>query len=143
MATEIVKIDASNAVCLDSMAPEVFDFPVRPDYLLAFLSDPRHVLIVAIDDGCVVGMATAFEYFHPDKPPQMFINEVGVSPGWQRKGLGRKLTAALVEEAERRGCQYAWLGTESQNIAAQKCFASVPEAEGPKTFLLYEWDMED
>ena len=33
MATEIVKIDASNAVYLDNIAPEVFDFPVRPDYL--------------------------------------------------------------------------------------------------------------
>jgi aminoglycoside 6'-N-acetyltransferase I len=39
-----------------------------------------------VQDGLVVGMASAFEYFHPGKPPQMFVNEVGVTPAHQRRG---------------------------------------------------------
>ncbi len=143
MSVSIVRVDASNAGLLDTIAPDVFDFAIRPDSLAAFLGDARHVMFVALEDGVVVGMATAFEYFHPDKLPQMFINEVGVTPDSQKRGIGRQLIARLVEEAQRRGCQSAWLGTTPDNVAAQKCFAAVPDAEGPQTFLLYEWDLKD
>lgn len=143
MVISIERAEAHRAHRLERLAPDVFDHPVQPQYLMAFLNDPRHVMFLALEDDLVVGMATGFEYFHPDKPPQLFINEVGVSPDWQRRRIGRQLTQALVAEAVRRGCQYAWLGTETGNVAAQACFASVDLAEGPKTFLLYEWDFED
>jgi ribosomal protein S18 acetylase RimI-like enzyme len=143
MSVSFIRVGAANGPLLDTIAPDVFDHPVRPDYLADFLGDPRHLMFVAIEAGVVVGMATAFEYFHPDKPPQLFINEVGVSPAWQKRGIGRELTARLVAESKRRGCQYAWLGTETDNLAAQRCFASVPDVEAPKPFLLYEWDSED
>ena len=58
--------------------------------------DPRHLMLVAIEDDLVVGMASAVEYFHPDKPPQMWINEVVVSPAWQRRGTGRALSGTDV-----------------------------------------------
>lgn len=140
---EIVRLTTANATVLDVIAPDVFDEPVQPNYLAAFLGDPRHVMFVAIEGGTVVGMASGVEYFHPDKPPQLWINEVGVSPAHQRKGIGRRLTQALVEEASRRNCVYAWLGTATDNTPAQKCFSSTPDVEPPQAFLLYEWDLED
>jgi ribosomal protein S18 acetylase RimI-like enzyme len=87
-------------------------------------------------------MASGVEYFHPDKPSQMWINEIGVSPANQRRGIGRQLIAALVDAARLRGCVYVWLGTEHDNRPAQACFGAVPGAEQPKPFLLYEWDFE-
>lgn len=141
MAT-IQQLTTANKQCLDRLAPEVFDNAIDPVQLARFLSDPRHLMLVAIEDGLVVGMASAVEYFHPDKPPQMWINEVGVSPAWQRRGIGRALTAALVEAARQRGCAYAWLGTDRDNTAAQACFRSVPDVEPPQPFLLYEWELE-
>jgi len=73
----------------------------------------------------------------------LWINEVGVSPAYQRRGIGRALTAAIVEAGRQRGCAYAWLGTAQDNAAAQRCFGSVPDVEAPQPFLLYEWDFED
>ena len=139
----IQPLTTANVQCLDRLAPEVFDNAIDPVQLARFLGDPRHLMLVAIEDGLVVGMASAVEYFHPDKPPQMWINEVGVSPAYQRRGIGRALTAALVEAARQRGCAYAWLGTDRDNTAAQACFRSVPDVEPPQTFLLYEWDLEE
>jgi aminoglycoside 6'-N-acetyltransferase I len=140
---DIVRLTSANAALLDTLAPEVFDHAVHAPFLAAFLSDPRHVMFVAVDDGVVIGMASAVEYFHPDKAPQLFINEVGVSPAYQRRGIGRALTEALVREAKARGCIYAWLGTASDNAAGQACFAAVPEGDPPETFVLYAWDLED
>lgn len=138
----IQQLTAANRQCLDRLAPEVFDDAIDPVQLARFIGDPRHLMMVAIEDGLVVGMASAVEYFHPDKPPQMWINEVGVSPAYQRRGIGRALTAAVVEAARHRGCAYAWLGTDHDNMAGQACFQSVPDVEPPQSFLLYQWDLE-
>ena len=83
---KIVELDRVNAGLLGSIATEVFDHPIDPQQLEAFLADPRHLMVLAVDAGAVVGMASAVEYFHPDKPPQLWINEVGVTPTHRRQG---------------------------------------------------------
>jgi aminoglycoside 6'-N-acetyltransferase I len=88
-------------------------------------------------------MASAVEYFHPDKSPQLWINEVGVAPTHRRRGIGRALVLELVAEAESRGCICAWLGTDSDNESGKACFSSIPGVSAPQAFLLYEWDLED
>lgn len=142
MPIDIHRLSADNAEFLDEIAAEVFDHPVVPEYLAAFLEDPRHVMFIAVDRRTVIGMASAVEYFHPDKPPQLWINEVGVAKGHRNCGTGRRLIEALVNFARDRGCVYAWLGTDTDNIAAQRCFGSHPEVEKPLPFLLYEWELD-
>jgi ribosomal protein S18 acetylase RimI-like enzyme len=142
MTTDIVSLSQSNATLLNNIAPDVFDNAIDPKSLAAFLDDPRHIMVVAVQHDVVIGMATAFEYFHPDKPPQIFVNEVGVTPAHQRRGIGRKLVEALLDAARTRGCVFAWLGTATDNIPGQACFASVSGAAKAQPFLLYEWDLE-
>ena len=143
MNVEIEKLTTKNASALDKVAAEVFDNPINPDFLSDFLSDPRHVMFLAKDDGTVVGIASGVEYFHPDKPSQFWINEIGVATSHRNNGIGRQLLTALVDHAKANQSAYAWLGTEASNAAAQKCFGSHPEVEDPRRFLLYEWDFED
>jgi aminoglycoside 6'-N-acetyltransferase I len=97
-------------------------------------------MVLAVDDGFVVGMASAVEYFHPDKPQQLWINEVGVTPLRRNERIGRQLIESLIAIGREMGCAYVWLGTERNNLPAQRCFASVPNGECPSEFLLYEWD---
>jgi ribosomal protein S18 acetylase RimI-like enzyme len=99
MAGTILILNKANAACIDQVTLDVFDNPVNSKHLADFLDDPRHIMVVALEDGLVVGMASGAEYFHPDKPPQLWINEVGVSPAYQRRGIGRRLMGALVEAA--------------------------------------------
>lgn len=141
MGIELHLLSESNASWLDHCAAEVFDYPVNPHSLAAFLKDPRHVMYLAVDSEQVVGMASGVEYFHPDKPPQLWINEVGVAATHRRQGIGRRLVRALMQEAQQRGCQAAWLGTESDNHAGQACFGSVGGASDRVAFLLYEWQL--
>jgi ribosomal protein S18 acetylase RimI-like enzyme len=134
-------LTCDNEVLLQHIAADVFDDEIIPAQLEAFLADPRHLMILAVDDGTVVGMASAFEYVHPDKRPQLFINEVGVAPDYRMQGIGRRLVESLVAQAKDRGCNYAWLGTDADNVAGQACFGSVAGVKEPQPFLLYEWDI--
>jgi len=142
MSTEIHFLSHANRQLLDNVAADVFDYDVQPQYLSAFLDDPRHVLCFATDGETVVGIASAFDYFHPDKPPQLFVNEVGVAPAYRRQGIGRRLVEALLAKAKERGCTYAWLGTDIDNTSGQACFGSVTGAGTPEKFLLYEWEID-
>lgn len=138
----IESLSGENAHLLEQMRHDVFDNAVDPVQLQAFVDDPRHVLFMAIADGAVVGMASAVEYFHPDKKPQLWINEVGVADAFQKRGIGRGLVTALISEARSRGCDCAWLGTEPDNDAANACYRSVTGGSDAEPFLLYEWKLD-
>lgn len=58
---------------LKSVAPDVFDHPIDEKHVAEFLADPPHHLAVAVNEGRVVGFASAVHYVHPDKPPELWI----------------------------------------------------------------------
>ncbi len=135
------QLTPSGKTLLNQIGADVFDHEICSSYLDAFLTDPRHVMYLAVDEGIVVGMASGVEYRHPDKPPQRWINEVGVSSTDRRQGIGRRLVLALVDAARELGCVFAWLGTDVSNLAAQKCFGGVPRGADPHAFFLSEWHL--
>ena len=139
----IVELTSQNASLLGRVAPDVFDYEIKPAQLENFLDDPRHIMMMALGGSMVVGVASAVEYFHPDKSPQLWINEVGVSPAWRGRGVGRSLVAEMVQAAARRGCRYAWVSVEGDNRAARACIEAAPHVERPQPFLLYEWDLAE
>jgi len=118
-----------DAQVLERVAAEVFDHPIDPGLAAQFLGDPRHHLAVAIDEGVVVGMASGVHYVHPDKPPELWVNEVGVAPDFRRRGIGRALMRALFEHARALGCAGAWVGTEPSNVAARRLYAALGGTE--------------
>jgi ribosomal protein S18 acetylase RimI-like enzyme len=88
-----------------------------------------------MDGERVVGFASGVRYVHPDKPPELFINEVGVAPTHQGRGLARQLMHTLMDHGRALGCVQAWVGTEHDNTAANRLYASVGGV--PETFVLY------
>lgn len=125
VAIEVRLLGAGDLALLDAVAPEVFDDAIRPKMAAEFLSDPRHHLAVAIDAGVIVGFASAVHYVHPDKPPELWINEVGVAPSHQGRGLGKAVMGALLDEGRRLECAEAWVLTDRSNTAARALYASV------------------
>jgi hypothetical protein len=78
--TAVRLLGPGDAAVLDRVVEGVFDNPIDPLWRAEFFADPRHHLAVAIDGDLVVGMASAVHYVHPDKPPELWVNEVGVAP---------------------------------------------------------------
>jgi ribosomal protein S18 acetylase RimI-like enzyme len=131
-------LGAAEHALLKQVAEDVFDAPVSAKLAREFLSDPRHHLAVAItQDGSVVGMASAVHYVHPDKPPQMFINEIGVSQAHEGQGIGKRLMAALLQRAAELGCTEAWTATEPENLRAQALYAKAGGVKDSTPFVMY------
>jgi ribosomal protein S18 acetylase RimI-like enzyme len=129
-----------DAAVLRRVAPDVFDNPVDPHWTAEFLADPRHHLVVAIDDETVVGMASAVHHVHPDKPPQLFINEVGVASSHHGQGIGRRLLEALLQRGRELACTEAWVLTDESNTAARRLYAGGSGARAPEAILMYTFD---
>jgi ribosomal protein S18 acetylase RimI-like enzyme len=129
------------ASVLTNVAAEVFDQDVQPDLATAFLHDQRHHLAVALEGTLVIGMASAVHYIHPDKPAQLFINEVGVTPTHQRQGIGRQLIATLLEHGQALGCNEAWVCAEPDNEAARNLYSSAGGGN-PEPFVLFSFRID-
>lgn len=110
---------------LSNVAEDVFDDPIIESSAKEFLGDPRHRLMVALDNKLVVGFVSAVIYVHPDKPtPELWINEIGVAPTHQRQGIGKALMQAILEEAKQSGCTEAWVLTDRGNLPAMAMYKS-------------------
>jgi ribosomal protein S18 acetylase RimI-like enzyme len=124
MTLEIRILRAGDEHLLDNVADGVFDGPVDAALRSEFLRDPRHHLSVGIENGVVVGFASAVHYVHPDKPPQLWINEVAVAPSHQRKGIAKDVLSALMSLGRALGCTEAWVLTDEANVAARALYQS-------------------
>lgn len=112
------------------VAPGVFDNDVDPRLAAEFLADPRHHLAVAIENDRVIGFASAVHYIHPDKPAELWINEVGVAEEYHGRGIGKAIVKTMLAHARSLGCATAWVLTERSNQAAMRLYASTGGREG-------------
>lgn len=138
----IRSLEADDWRLLEDVAADVFDHPIQAKLAKEFLADPRHHIVVAVDDGTIVGFVSGVHYVHPDKAAELFINEVGVSAAHRREGIGAKLLDAILRKGRALGCREAWVATEPDNRAARALYTSVGGEEDPTPFVLYSFSLE-
>ena len=142
MEVDVRLLGPTDVSVLNAVAPDVFDETVNTAWAAEFLADPRHHLAVAVASGVVVGMASGVHYIHPDKPPELWVNEVGVSEPYQNRGVGRRLLKALFARGLAVGCAKGWVGTEVSNAAARRLYAVVGGVEDSEPFVLVSFALE-
>jgi ribosomal protein S18 acetylase RimI-like enzyme len=125
MPLEIKILQPDDEAIFANIAPNVFDNPIDPKAVSEFLSDPRHHIAVVVDDGLLVAFASAVHYIHPDKPLELWINEVAVARPYQGRGLGKALLQKLFETARVLGCAQAWVLTDRDNAKAMRLYSSL------------------
>ena len=123
----------------DNVASDVFDHPIDKSLALEFLQDPRHHIVVAIADGMIVGFASAVHYIHPDKPPELWINEVGVAPSRQKQGIAKAILKALLQVGRELGCKNAWVLTDRNNKVANHLYRKAGGQIGEEDTVMYEF----
>lgn len=138
MSVEIRRVRVADGGFFGASRMGVFDAPVDGDRLGAYLAAPGHLMVVAVADGIVVGQAAGVVHRHPDKPTELYVDEVGVAPSHQRQGIARKMLDELFAIGRELGCEEAWVGTEPDNLPARKLYESRPEAGEPaQDFVMY------
>lgn len=124
---------------LERVAPGTFDHTIDPRLAHEFANDSRHHLALALDGDLVVGMASGVTYIHPDKPAELWINEVGVATDWRGRGIGKGLLDTLLAHARALGCRVAWVLTEEDNAAARALYTGRGGRE--RTTVYVEFDL--
>ncbi len=124
----VLRIGPTNAHLLARVG-DVFDEPIQPARVAALVDDPSHILIVAVADHTVVGQCLGVVHLHPDKPTDLYIEDLAVDPAWQRRGVATRLVEALYLIGRDRGCEVLWVATEPDNDAARYFYASLTLSE--------------
>ena len=140
MTPDIIRLTPANASLLHTVAAEVFDEPVNPQRLAAYVASPGHIMLLAVADGAVVAQCAALIHRHPDKVTELYIDEVGVAPACRQQGLATRMLDAMFAIGKAEGCGEAWVGTEHENVAARRLY----ETRGGTTaepFVMYVYEL--
>ncbi len=106
--------------------------PETPEGYASFISsqlaDPDKAVLVADDDGDVIGYAYAavegYDYMAL-RGPAGILHDIIVEPEHRGRGVGRLLLDATLEFFRSRGVPRVVLSTAERNEAAQRLFASI------------------
>ena len=141
MNVDILRIGPGDAAVLDRVAEDVFDDDIDPVKLAAYLAAPGHMMIVAVSNGVVVGQTRGMIQYHPDKPTELYIDNLGVTPARQRERIASRLLDELTAWGLEHGCEGAWVATEIDNAPARALYG-LRGAEG-ETFVGYFYEFDD
>jgi aminoglycoside 6'-N-acetyltransferase I len=139
MAIEFKLLRPADAAVLDRVAEGVFDEPIDPERRTAYLAEPNHHLLVAVADGVVVGQVAAVVHRHPDKAPELYIDEVGVGDEWLRRGIARQMMEKMFAYGRSIGCAESWVATESDNVPAIELYRGF--GAGPVHMVYFEYEL--
>lgn len=132
-------LSTSDLPLLLNAADDVFDNPVDETLSREFLADPRHHIVVGLVDDVVIGFASAVHYIHPDKPPELWINELGVAAAHQGKGIAKAIMNEMLNLGKQLGCVNAWVLTDKNNTAAKGLYKSVGGNFSDEETVMYEF----
>lgn len=120
---------------------EAFDDPIDAEATRSFLRDERHHLVVAYVDGRPAGFVSAVEIFHPDKAPELFLNEIGVIERLRRVGAGLALLDELELLGKELGCETIWVLTDEGNAAAMGMYAKAGGTWDGERHVMFKYDL--
>jgi aminoglycoside 6'-N-acetyltransferase I len=123
------RLSAGDESVFARIAPDVFDEPVDAARLHAYLRASGHIMVVALEDGVIVGQCAGVIHRHPDKSTELYVDEVGTASTHRRQGIARAMLEALFAWGRELGCVEAWLGTELDNDAANALYRGVAPVE--------------
>jgi len=132
-------IGANNADLLTNVAEGVFDHAIDRDRLKAYLANELNWMCIATHGETVVGMCMSVIHLHPDKPTELFLDEIGTGDDWRRRGIARSLMRMVFDRADAEGIDEIWLGTEPDNVPARGLYEGTGAKAEPAMIYYLEW----
>ena len=132
-------ITPANAHLLEKVAPGTFDHAIDPALLERYLANPANWMCVATKDDLVVSMCMCVIHYHPDKPTELFLDEIGTGDAWRRQGAAQLLIKKVFDRADAEGIEEIWLGTEPDNLPARALYEGTGAKGEPAIIYYLEW----
>ncbi|HRR10289.1 MAG TPA: GNAT family N-acetyltransferase [Rhodothermales bacterium] len=119
--------DIKNATWVEASEIDFDNYTVAE--LFDFVSKETNILCVAYYDGSFAGMAFGYllKKVYGDK--WIYLDEIDVCKNHQRKGVASELMKYFFIFGKEEECSELWLGTERNNIPAQRLYLSLKPTE--------------
>ena len=137
---QLVRLTRSEAPYLARVAAEVFDYELSAEGIEALLASPQQIVYLALADGLVIGQVRATVIAQPDAPAQLYLDNLGVTPAWKRRGVARALLAAATDAARSCGCHLLYVLTEPDNAEGLAFYRALGFRQQP--VVLFEGTLE-
>lgn len=131
------RLEIGEAQLLCKVADDVFDNPYDLERAEKFLSDPRNILIVAIEQNRIIGQIAAVVHQHIDAPADLYIDNLGVTPSQQRRGIASRLIALALEAGQQLEAEAAWVAVDADNVVAHKLYSKTGADSVPVLMFSY------
>ncbi|QKK26839.1 GNAT family N-acetyltransferase [Rhizobium hidalgonense] len=132
------RLTRDTAGLLENIAKEVFDEEISPQRLATFLESPGHLMIIAVCGKQVIGQVAAYVHCHPDQASDVYIDNLGVAPPFQRRGVARRLVDEVFAWGKTLGCHQVWIITDTENNAARALYEGRDAAAEPVVMFSYK-----
>jgi ribosomal-protein-alanine N-acetyltransferase len=109
----IATASPAHAAGIHRVETESFSRPWSEQAILAEMENGHSTLLVALDGEQVVGWAGMESVCGEGS-----VTNIAVLPAFRRQGVGRRLTAALIEQARRQECEFLMLEVRVSNTPA-------------------------
>lgn len=123
-AVTMHRVESADSALLARIAEDVFDDVIDTERLRAYLAEPTHALFVAVEEGMVIGQIRGIVHLQPDRGSDLYVDNLGVTPGHQRRGIATALLRALIAWGQGRGCTSLWVAAELENGDASAFYKS-------------------
>jgi aminoglycoside 3-N-acetyltransferase I len=95
------------------------------DYTQEMLAKEDFHVIVALEDGQLIGGLTAYEMkMFKRETTEMFLYEIEVAESHRQRGIGTALIQFLKEICHQKGIVEIFVGTEKDNFPARKLYSA-------------------
>ena len=132
------RLTRDTAGLLENIAEEVFDEDINPQRLATYLESPGHLMIIAVCGNQGIGQVAAYVHGHPDQASDLYIDNLGVAPPFQRRGIARRLVDEVLAWGKTLECRQAWIVTETGNSAARALYEGRGAAAEPIVMFSYK-----
>jgi ribosomal protein S18 acetylase RimI-like enzyme len=140
MSFGVKRVGPGDEALFQRIAPDVFDEPIHAERMPTYLRTPGHLMVLALEEGVVVGQCAAVIHKHPDKPDELYIDEVGTASTHLRRGIATAIMNEMFAWGRELGCEDAWLGTEIDNVEAKALYEKLKRGPGEK-MVYYEFEL--
>lgn len=132
------RLTRGTAGLLENIAEEVFDGEIDAQRLASYLESPGHLMIIAVCGKQIIGQVAAYVHRRPDQASDLYIDNLGVAPPFQRRGVARRLVDEVLAWGKALDCHQAWIVTDAENKAARALYEGWGAAAEPVVMFSYE-----
>ena len=100
----------------------------KTELLKEFL-EAGNILLLAMDGDKIAGAVIAHKLLHPAGESSLYVHELDTHPDYRRQGVATVLMNKCKELAKEMGLTEVWLGTETDNNAANAFYKTLDPYE--------------